>query len=384
MRVVVSCIPQAGHIGPLLPLAEAFVAQGDALVFASGPDAEAAVVQHGLEFRQVGPAFGQWYEDLRSRTRGLPGDGLPPSRVEHYFLPRLFGEIGAAAMIDGLIDVCRTVDAELLVFDSLVFAGPLAASVVGARGVQHTVGVLVHPDVTQLVTDAVSPLWREFDRDVPPAAGMYEGVTVAVCPPSLDPSAADRPGIIHMRPVPEPVSPANPISALPEGEAPAVYVTLGTFSNNVALFRDLVDALAPVSARFLFTVGRDVDPHHLGPLPANVRVEQFIPQAEVLPHCDAAIHHGGAGTTFGILAHGLPSVVLPQSADNFTIAERVRTAGAAEVLMPGRSEPREIQEALRIVLEDAGYRDAARSLANEIAAMPSPSEIAADLRTDPD
>lgn len=356
------------------------MAQGDEVVFASGPDAETAATERGLEFRTVGPAFGAWLDELRRRTRGMPGDGLPPSRVEHYFLPRLFGEIGAAAMIDGLIEVCRTTDAEVLVFDPLVFAGPLAASVVGATPVQQTVGLLVDPGVAQLVTDAVSPLWREFGRDVPPAAGMYDGVTVAVCPPSLDPGPGERSRITRMRPVPEPLPAAQTRSRLPEGDALAVYVTLGTFSNNLAQFRILVDALATTSARFLFTVGRDVDPRDLGSVPANVRIEQFIPQAEVLPHCDAVIHHGGAGTTFGVLAHGIPSVVLPQSADNFTIAERLSAAGAAAVLLPEQWEGHDIQRALDDVLDAAGYRIAAQSLAGEIADMPSPATVAAELR----
>lgn len=77
MRVVFTCIPQTGHITPLMPLAEAFVAQGDDVVFASGPDAEGPAASRGLAFREVTPAFGEWYETLRKRTRGLP-DGTPP------------------------------------------------------------------------------------------------------------------------------------------------------------------------------------------------------------------------------------------------------------------------------------------------------------------
>src|SRR4051794_21530112 len=102
MRVLFTCVPQTGHIFPLLPLAEAFVAQGDDVLFAAGPDAEAPVTEHGIEFRPAGPSFGEWYGRLAARTRGTPGDGLPPDRVERYFLPRLFGEIGTAALLDDL------------------------------------------------------------------------------------------------------------------------------------------------------------------------------------------------------------------------------------------------------------------------------------------
>ncbi|HET6917527.1 MAG TPA: hypothetical protein VFH56_15670, partial [Acidimicrobiales bacterium] len=70
MRVLFTCFPQAGHITPLLPLAEALVAQGDDVLLASGPDAEPAAVSRGFAFRQATPGFGEWYEALVRRTRG--------------------------------------------------------------------------------------------------------------------------------------------------------------------------------------------------------------------------------------------------------------------------------------------------------------------------
>src|ERR1039458_8368743 len=86
---------------------------------------------------------------------------------------------------------------------------------------------------------------------------------------------------------------------------PVVYVTFGTlFNSNLDLFRLGLEALADESVDVVMTVGRDQDPTELAPFPANARVEKFIPQAELLPSCSAVVHHGGAGTTFGALAHG--------------------------------------------------------------------------------
>jgi len=85
VRVIVSCVPQTGHIMPLLPLAQAFAGRGDDVIIASGPDAAEAVTSRGLSFRAVGPTLGSWFAALRARTRGIPGDGLAPSRVEGHF-----------------------------------------------------------------------------------------------------------------------------------------------------------------------------------------------------------------------------------------------------------------------------------------------------------
>jgi len=380
LRVVVTCIPQTGHIAPLMPLAQALAAQGDDVVVASGPDAEAAAAAAGLAFTPVAPGFGEWFEALRARTRGLPGDGLAPERVEAYFLPRLFGEVGMALMVDGLLDAARRLQPDLLVFDPLLLAAPLVGSLLSIPLVHHTIGPLTEPGVLDLVADAVSPIWRQFGRDVTPAAGVYDGTTLTVCPPSLDPAGASLPGGQPLRPTPVPAA-AGPLPfELPRPGDPLVYVTLGTFSNSLDLFRFLLDTLADEPVNVVATIGADKDPAELEPWPSNAHVERFVPQAELLPHCAAVIHHAGAGTTFGILAHRLPSLALPQSADNFTIGRRLAAAGAARTLMPGEVGGDEVRKALDDVLTGAGFREQAARLAAEIGAMPDPAAVARLLR----
>jgi UDP:flavonoid glycosyltransferase YjiC (YdhE family) len=383
VRILLACVPQAGHITPVLPLAEAFAAQGDEVLVASGPDAAEPVTGRGLAFRRTGPAFAEWFGALAGRTRGTPGDGLPPERVERYFLPRLFGEIGTALVVDDLIGAARDFRPDLLVFDALTFAGPLAATVLGIPAVQHTVGLLTAADILDLVTDAVSPIWRLFGLDVPPAAGTRIGPTVTVCPASLDPMSGRLADAQPLRPVPLPHAGPPPADLPAElWQRPVVYLTLGTFSNaNVTLFRLVLDALADLPVNALVTVGRDMDPSALGPVPTGSHVAQFVPQADVLGHCAAAVHHAGAGTTFGVLAHALPAVALPQSADNFAIAGRLAAAGAARSLLPHEVTVDAVRSALLAVLDDAGVRTSAKALADEIAGMPSPGEVASLLRT---
>jgi UDP:flavonoid glycosyltransferase YjiC (YdhE family) len=382
VRVLVTCIPQTGHIAPLLPLADALAAQGDEVVVASGADAAEQVTARGLKFRETGPPFGDWFGALRARTRGMPGDGLPPARVERYFLPRLFGEVGTALIVDDLIAAAEEVQPDLLVHDPVMFAAPLVAAKCGVATVQHTVGPLQEPATLELVADAVSPVWREFGLDVPKRAGVYAGSTVAICPPSLDPAARGIPRLLELRPTPLPRSDPPPLPRpYADPDRPLVYVTLGTFSNNaLELFRLVLDALSDEPVNVLMTVGRDNDPDALAPIPANAQVERFVPQGDVLPHCAAAVHHAGAGTTFGILAHGLPSVALPQSADNFTIADRLAEAGAGRAVAPGDVTADIVRDALRDVMTDERYRGAASRLGDEIASMASPQEVAAQLR----
>ena len=315
MRVLVTCVPQTGHFAPLVSFAEVLAAQGDEVVVASGDDAAEAVGARGLAFQRAGGRFSDWFAALAARTRGKPGDGLAPERVEGYFVPRLFGEIGTSVTIDELIAIGREFAPELVVYDPYMFAGPLVARLLGARQVLHTLGPVMDPTVVELAADAVSPIWREFDLDVPRDAGLYGGTTLTVCPPALDSAGAALPGARPLRPTALPRG-GSPPAELPGDvwDRPVVYVTLGTFSNtNLALFRLLIDSVCSLPVNVVVTTGRDVDPADLGGLPAQVHARPFMPQEQLLPHCAAVVHHAGAGTIFGVLAHALPSVAVPRA-----------------------------------------------------------------------
>src|SRR5512138_1482332 len=100
MRVLAVSTPGAGHLTPLLPIINAFLASGDEVVVASGPEAEPIVEKTGARFALSGRSQADYMARLATRTRGNPGDGLAAERILHYFLPRAFAEIGVDEMID--------------------------------------------------------------------------------------------------------------------------------------------------------------------------------------------------------------------------------------------------------------------------------------------
>ena len=143
----------------------------------------------------------------------------------------------------------------------------------------------------------------------------------------------------------------------------------------------VLDALAAEPVDVVVTVGEQQDPAGLAPFPVNARVERFIPQAELLPSCAVVVHHGGAGTTFGALAHGLPQLIIPQGADNFEHARMCERAGTSLTLRPGEVNPEAIARAVRRLLDEPSFAAASQRVAAEIAAMPGPAEIVATLHT---
>lgn len=371
-----TCVGQSGHFGPLRPLVTALLEQGDRVLVASGSEIESAVVESGAAFAAAGSGLGSWFGRLAGRIRGAPGDGLAPARIGAYFVPRLFAEIGAADMIDDVVRLGREFGAEAVLFDTEAFCGPLAAEVLGLPSVHHAFGALPDAEVQQLATDALSPLWRSFGRDVPPGAGLHRGPTVAVFPPRIDPwSHLFRDQIRSVRTVAPLTGSARPT------RPPQVYVTFGTQWGNADLFREVIAALAGEALQLMITTG-GIDPSDLGELPPNVTAVRYRPQEDILPSCSAVIHHAGAGTMLGALAHGLPQLTMPQAADNFVNADLLAGSGAAEVLLPDQVGADTIRTTLRAVLYEPRYRTAAVTIADELASMPTPQATASLLRAD--
>jgi MGT family glycosyltransferase len=154
---------------------------------------------------------------------------------------------------------------------------------------------------------------------------------------------------------------------------------MGTVFNDAAPLRAVLDALAALPVDVLATVGPDGDLGALVERPGNVRVERYVPQTRVLHRCAVVVSHGGSGTVLGALAAGVAQLCLPQGADQFLNAEAVAARGAGLALAPGEVTPVNVTEAVARLLDDPSSRQAAQAVAEEIAAMPSPEEVAADL-----
>jgi UDP:flavonoid glycosyltransferase YjiC (YdhE family) len=374
MKIMVVAVPASGHVNPLLPLVRAFLRAGHEVAVAAGDDPGGVIATAGATHLQVGQGMAAWFDTLRARVRGVPGDGLAPERIDYYFIPRLFADIGAVDMIDDLVTAGRAFGPDVIVFETYALAAPLAAEILGVPAVHHLISPMSPHDVFELVDDALSPLWRSFDRETPGWAGVYHGITIEVTPASLEPLALPDGRGMGLRPTELPLRPRE------HTERPLVYLTLGTvFSGNTHVFQSALDGLAEHDVDVVVTVGADNDPRVLTDVPRNTRVERFIPQAELLPRCAVVVHHGGSGTMFGAMAHGVPQVVIPQGADNFRNAEYVARAGIGLSILPDELEAAAVRRAVGELLADSGYAERAATVAGEIEAMPSADQLVQDI-----
>lgn len=357
MRILFSTTPGEGHVRPLLPLARALRARGHEIAFATAAGWAPRLAEDGFD---VLPA-GLEHVDARRFLPLAELRKLPPAERRAVGFPRIFGVGHAPGKLPQLLEHARTWRADVVLHESGDLAAPVAAAALGLPVVHHGFGAMIPLAVLDRAAETVAPLWREHGLAPDPHAGAFRGLYVDICPPSF---VRDEPlgPSMHLRP-----------AERRRGKPAHVYATMGTIWNDAAHFRLLLEALAGLTA--LVTTGHGVDPAGLGAVPDGVRVERFVPQDEVLPDATAVISHGGSGTTLGALAHGLPLVLVPQGADQFDNAVLCREAGVAIVLPPD-ADAASIRAALDRVLDEPGFRERAEELAAEIAAMPSPDEVA--------
>ncbi|HEY0700829.1 MAG TPA: glycosyltransferase, partial [Micromonospora sp.] len=378
MRLLFSFVGGHGHLRPLLPFARAARAAGHQ-VTVLGPAYLAPVVEAaGLTAVAVGKASTQPPPRRPLRERD-------PAREERD-LREIFAGTVARARVPLVRRLCAEWKPDVLVCDEVDFGAMIGAESLGLPYASVQViaaGSFVRPEV---VGPTLAGLRADHGLDPDPDLAMtHRWLVLSPVPPGFrDPAFPPPPTLHHVHPrvVDRPGSGKQRWRwDLARPDVPLVYATLGTaFTTECGdLFARILAALGTLPANLLLTVGEHVDPAEFGPQPANVRVERFVPQEEVLPHCDLVLSHAGSGSVLGALAHGLPMVLIPMGADQPDNAGRCARLGVARVLDPVRATPEQIRDAVREVLADPDHRRAAQRLRDEMTTAPGAAHAVALL-----
>lgn len=370
MQVLFTCVPGHGHLNPMVPLARELVSRGCDVRFATGDELAARVEALGFRCHAAGPTLAAMQSNALADPRVRAAlDAEPWVAAAAIF----GGRVGAVA--EGLDDADLSPD--LVVHDAMELAGPFIAARYGVPWVTHGLG----PRWPSLVEDAipsfVDQLWRDNGLEPTPRGGLGHHAYIEICPPAVRSDNVGVGGrIIECRSMPLEERPVA-LAARADRDRPFVYCTLGTFSNtNAEVFRTLIEAVGSLDLDVLITTGWGVGRDELGPVPANVLVEEYVPQGQVLDQVSLVVCHGGSGTMLASLGSGVPVVALPQGADQFVNAPCWLRSGAVAVLQPSGLDVASIASTVASTLHSAEMRAAAELASQAMAAMPPPSESA--------
>jgi UDP:flavonoid glycosyltransferase YjiC (YdhE family) len=372
MRVLFTTKAGAGHFGPLIPFARAFQRAGADVLIAAPREAAPMVRAESLPLWAVDDPPPEERAAIFDEVRGKDIDGLIAKRI----VGDVFARIDARAAFPGILAACRAWSPDVVISETTEFAGPLVAEIAGVPSV--CIGLSQQgkeEHFIPLVAPAVDDL-RAFAglASDPAGARFLRRPYFTLFPAALeDPATPSRIASHRFREA-RPTVRRHPVYGGPADDRPLVYVTFGSAVPQSdffpSLYREAIEALAPLPLRLLVTVGRDRDPADVGPVPANVRVERWVPQADLMPHVAAMVCHGGSGTVTMGLAGGVPMAVVPLFADQPWNAERVDAVGAGIALGGGpEAAIAGLREAVVRLTGDPSYRATSQRIAAEMRAL---------------
>ncbi|CUM65949.1 uncharacterized protein PRCAT00003602001 [Priceomyces carsonii] len=151
-----------------------------------------------------------------------------------------------------------------------------------------------------------------------------------------------------------------------------VYIGFGSIVVNDAksLTKAIVEAVVSADVRCILNKGwsdRLTDKDKSEPeieLPMDIFNSGSIPHDWLFPRIDAAVHHGGSGTTGATLRAGLPTVIKPFFGDQFFYASRIEDVGAGICLKKLNS--RSLSKALKTVTTDLRIIEKSKKISEKV------------------
>ena len=366
----------AGHFGPLIPFAKAFLRNNDEILVTAPAAAATMIANAGFDHYVIPDSPPHDRPRMIAKARAMDFDA-----ANAYMASEVFIGIDARAAYPHMLAAIERYEPDVVVLEASEFAAALAAEASGVPAV--CVGITQASLMRTLATPiarALDALREEFGLEPDPDLERLNAVPyMTLVPEALeDPSVPVPDGALRFRTEDPPPRP------LPDwwqnSSWPLVYLTLGTVAPSMeffpGLYRDAIDALSLLPVRVLVTVGRDRDPRDIGAVGPNVHVARWVPQADVMPHTDVMICHGGSGTVTAGLAAGVPMAVLPLFADQPHNARRVAELGAGIAV----DKASELTDAVRRLLAEPSYRATAQLVAADICELPTVDAAARIVR----
>ena len=410
MRVLFTTYPDTTVFQPMVPLAWALRAAGHDVRVAVQPSFAGTVTSAGLTAVPVGRDRSTWRlagmfpEETEADRDGLPA---PYDAVTADPATLDFGEMrdAGARMIEewhrldnfpitaGLIDFARSWQPDLVIWESITYAGAIAAQACGAVSVRMLWSIDVF-GVTRQIYRGLRDQQPAGERDDPlrswlePYADKYgDGfreeyvtgdVTIDPLPPSLRMPATDL-TYLPMQYTPYGGAASVPRWVWEQPVRPRVALTLGLsatdiFAGYAVSAQDLLDALADLDVELIATIA-EPERRKLERVPGNARLVSYVPLHALAPTCAAVINHAGPGTLLTIARDAVPQLTVPYDFDEPELARRAAAQGGSLTIPAGRATGEAVRDGLVRLLEEPRFAERAAALRDEIRDQPTPHRV---------
>jgi len=412
MKIAFVSLPLTGHLNAMTTLARKILTRGHEVVFIGIPDIESAIRSAGLTFvpycENEFPAGSlEKYLAPISKLHGLAAvrntnlhltPGLAKAAFDH--LPRLIKKIGVEALVmdtlhrflelipmslnipcvhiwntlhidgTGTTPACiydwpheDTPEARVRNLDGLKKLGAMAAPTLDvAKAYAEKTGLQIDWSNSATAVQRLAVITQT------PKAFDFPGIP---WPPEFHYAGPFHESENHV-PIPFPWAKLN--------GKPLIYASLGTLVNGLDhVYRTILEVLGKLpDVQVVLSIGTNIDPDILEPIPQNTIMVRKAPQIELLKRAALCITHAGLNTTLESLAHGVPMVAIPIAYDQPGISARIAYHGVGEFVDLDSLSVTNLSELIRKVLTNRSYADRARYF-KEVIAKTRGLDVAADV-----
>lgn len=401
-KILFGCVPLWGHVNPTIPIVQKLLELGHEVRYACHPQMEETFKNAGVDLIE---GF-EWGDTISYVSKLVNDNKLTWQRKlkkERNISPALFHLDRLEEGIEDVLELLKTWQPDVCVFDTLFFPGKIAAEVLnipyatsctysiplesrdllprnlGLSSNQKRMGlgnwlmkkVLDYNDSknidflnevrskynlgkTDYFFDNRSPylyllyttdIWEFKISDLIPQA-FYIG-------PSLSSKRGDEPEDFPWEWI--------------EGESPIIYFSMGTVFGNKKLVSKMIKASIGAPWKVVASISGNYDVNDWKNVPENVLLRNYVPQPELLKKVDIVITHGGNGTMNEALSCGIPLIVIPQMMDQFDNAQKALEFGAGLRLNQWLVTSGKLKKAILKIQEDGSFRKNAQKIRDHFA-----------------
>ena len=405
-RLGAFCFPGSGHINPMTTLCRALEERGHSVVLFSIADVEERVRAAGIEFHQIGadeypPGALKALDDRLGQLSGWAAMRFTLDRVKNTGrmifrdAPSAIRQEDVDALLIDETDMSGTVAEHLgIPFVSIAIVPPMSHDVrlppfyfgwQPGNGwfsrQRNRAAMLLLSRFAKPVADVVNAQRAEWGLN--PFRNIGDALSpiaqIAQMPRAFEFEEVSGPEILHY------TGPwVNPAQRSPiefpwsriDGR-PLIYASLGTLQNgSESIFRMIAEACSTLPVQLVISLGGGFLPEQLGRLAGDPVVVPFAPQLEILKHASIVITHAGINTVLEALSEGVPLVAVPLGNDQPGVAARLEARGAGVVVPRRKLTTSRLQRAVRLMLEDPGYRSRAQELSRTLRQIDGPAMAA--------
>ncbi|RZQ61164.1 activator-dependent family glycosyltransferase [Amycolatopsis suaedae] len=415
MRVLFVANPEKAHCFPMVPLAWALRTEGHEVRFASQPHFSGALTQAGLTANPVGRDADIWklmprHPEFKGQ-RWEPKYGLSvpyevaefPEKAVWEYLPEAYRLIlrywhkpACFPMIGGLVDFAKAWQPDLIIWEPLAMAGPIAAKACGAAHARMLWGIDVFGVTRQTFNQVKNSLPAEYHED---PLGEWLGAyarkhgaefgedmitghfTIDQLPDSLRLEADLH--YLSMRHVPYGGPAVVPRWLWDKPAKPRVALTMGIslIDHDAGYFvdlQDILDEMADLDIELVVTIPES-EQRKLARVPANTRMVSYVPLHALAPTCSAVITHGGFGTFLTMALQGVPQFSAPWDFDAPEFARRAAAQGGSLTIRADEATGRLIRDGVVRLLTEASFTEKSAELRDDLLALPTPNELVPEI-----